>query len=61
MWGKKLFPPGVQGHSPWCSFPYFFKEIGPRREGKVSARSNGDSQTEKPTQQAAGHPLTRET
>ena len=22
---KKLFPRGVQGQSPWCSFPYFFK------------------------------------
>ena len=48
--------------SLWGSFPHFFPRNGaPAGQAKVPARSNGDGQTEKPTQQAAGHPLTRET
>ena len=28
---RNSFPPrGSRGKAPWCSFPYFFKEIGPR-------------------------------
>ena len=36
-WGSK----GKEPPSPWCSFPYFFQEIGPRPEGQVPARFNG--------------------
>ena len=31
-WGSK----GKEPPSPWCSFPYFFKEIGPRPGGHRS-------------------------
>ena len=31
-WGSK----GKEPPSPWCSFPYFFKEIGPRPGGPSS-------------------------
>ena len=31
-WGSK----GKEPPSPWCSFPYFFKEIGPRPGGQSS-------------------------
>ena len=59
--GKKtLSPPGESRHSPWCFLSLFLQNRAPPG-GQVPARSNGDSQTEKPTQQAAGHPLTRET
>ena len=35
--GKEtLFPGGVSGQRPECSFPYFFKEIGPRPGGHCS-------------------------
>ena len=35
--GKEtLFPGGVSGQRPECSFPYFFQEIGPRPGGHCS-------------------------
>ena len=53
-WGSK----GKEPPSPWCSFPYFSKEIGPRPGGPSSRRSNGAGQNPQrpPQRTAAGNP-----
>ena len=52
-WGSK----GKEPPSPWCSFPYFFKEIGPR-PGGLRSRPFQRRWKKPPTPLPGGHPPT---